>query len=99
MFEKVSLSPLSVNWGCLNQLWSPETMRSIEKTIIFDLRSLVYNSFFCNEFDHKKSMVHDGQTCTSRAVHSCRPSWKPISTQQKCYADPSAIISQHLQMK
>jgi hypothetical protein len=32
MFEKVSLSPLSVNWGCLNQLWSPETMRSIEKT-------------------------------------------------------------------
>jgi len=32
MFEKVSLSPLSVNWGCLNQLWTPETMRSIEKT-------------------------------------------------------------------
>ena len=46
MFEKVSLSPLSVNWGCLNQLWTPETMRSIEKTIIFDLRSLVSNSFF-----------------------------------------------------
>ena len=46
MFEKVSLSPLSVNWGCLNQLWTPETMRSIEKPIIFDLRSLVYNSFF-----------------------------------------------------
>ena len=41
MFEKVSLSPLSVNWGCLNQLWTPETMRSIEKPIIFDLRSLV----------------------------------------------------------
>ena len=44
-------------------------------------------------------MVHDGQTCTSRAGHSCRPSWKPISTQQKCYADPSAIISQYLPMK